>query len=290
MHRFLLHNGRIQDAAEKTLSPAQAGLMTGWGVFSTLRVSQGALFAFERHWARMRRDAERMRVPFPTEAESFKSDLLRLVAANQANEAALRVCVVRNRGGIFAAEEQARDFDVVAFTADLADWGESARLDMKRDARQARNQFAGSKILSWAENLTWHEEARARGFDEVILLNESGEVSECTSANIFAIEGDRVWTPPLSSGCLAGVTRQVLLDEIRVPGIAIAEKTFAPVDLERVDQVFMTSTTRDLLPVREITSLKIRQNGRSTFERLLEALVEYRRDYIAKSRAAGARV
>ena len=64
--------------------------------------------------------------------------------------------------------------------------------------------FAGTKILSWAMNLTWLESVQSRGFDEAILLNERGEVAECTSANIFIANGSQVWTPPLNSGCLPG--------------------------------------------------------------------------------------
>ncbi len=77
-------------------------------------------------------------------------------------------------------------------------------------------------------NLTWVETAQQRGLDEVILLNEFGDVAECTSANIFASTGGQVWTPPVSSGCLPGITREVLLREIQVPGIRISEKTLTP--------------------------------------------------------------
>ena len=65
MHRHLLHNGEIRETVELCLSPGQIGLLNGWGVFSTLRVVDGVLFAFERHFDRMRRDAELLRVPFP---------------------------------------------------------------------------------------------------------------------------------------------------------------------------------------------------------------------------------
>ena len=67
MHRYLLHNGDIRDARENVLTPGQVGLLSGWGVFSTLRVYDGVMFAWERHWERMRRDAERMKVPFPAD-------------------------------------------------------------------------------------------------------------------------------------------------------------------------------------------------------------------------------
>ena len=99
------------------------------------------------------------------------------------------------------------DFDVLGFTKDLNPWGNSVRLTVKPHARHSANEFSGCKILSWSQNLTWYEEAHQRGFDEAVLLTEHGQVSECTSANIFAAVGDRVWTPEIGSGCLPGVTR-----------------------------------------------------------------------------------
>lgn len=101
-----------------------------------------------------------------------------------------------------------REFDVVAFTADVNRWGTSVKLGLIPNARYAASEFAGTKNLSWSENLTWYERAHDHGLDEVVLLNERGEVCECTSANIFAVfvnaQGAQVWTPPLSSGCLPG--------------------------------------------------------------------------------------
>src|SRR5450755_925994 len=84
MHRFVLHNGQILDAHEKSLSAGQTGLLNGWGVFSTLRVADGVLFAFERHWERMQRDAAKVHVPFPRDRADLKAQLLRLVEANAA--------------------------------------------------------------------------------------------------------------------------------------------------------------------------------------------------------------
>jgi branched-chain amino acid aminotransferase len=279
MHRYVLHNDDVQDAQVKDTSPGQTGLMNGWGVFSTMRVADGVLFAFERHWARMRRDAERMRVPFPAEPDYLESRLLRLVEANDARNATLRVVVVRNRGGNYEAPDITRDFDVIAFTTGLNHWGDSVRLAVKPHARHAQNEFAGAKIMSWACNLAWYEEAHQRGFDEVVLLNERGEVCECTSANIFAERDGRVLTPPLNSGCLPGVTRELLLEEIRVAGITVHEQTLLPQDLEQAGGIFITSTTRDLLPVDSIEGLRIQQDSRA-MEKLRQALIGYREEYV----------
>jgi|KBSMisStaDraftv2_1062788.scaffolds.fasta_scaffold42817_4 branched-chain amino acid aminotransferase len=281
MHRYLLHNDDIRDTTEALLSPGQIGFLSGWGVFSTLRVARGVLFEFERHYARMRYDAIRLRVPFEISSGSLKKSLLALVDANQASEATLRVAVVRNKGGFFQSPGLSRDCDLVAFTKDLAEWGEGARLSYVRGARFSACPFAGAKTISWAQNLTLYEEAHERGFDEVILLNERDQVSECTSANLFAIEGDHVWTPPLaSSGCLPGVTRAVLLEEIRVPGFSIGERELSPDELESSRQVFMTSSTRDLLPVVAIDERSLQQD-RETLGVLQRAFRDYREAYVA---------
>jgi branched-chain amino acid aminotransferase len=152
-------------------------------------------------------------------------------------------------------------------------------------ARHSNCCFAGTKILSWAMNLTWLESAQRRGFDEVILLNERGEVAECTSANIFVAHGNEVVTPPLSSGCLPGITREVLLQEIRVPGVTLREATLMPADLESADEVFITSTTRDLLPV---LSIEGRDSGRAQDPRegLQAAFSAYVRRYVSEHKAA----
>jgi branched-chain amino acid aminotransferase len=252
LHRFILHNETVRQASDPALSAGQVGLLSGWGVFSTLRVADGVLFAFERHWARIMRDAAAMRVPIPDDSEKVRRKLLELVEANGAYNSTLRLVIVRNGGGMWASPSPGRPSDVIALTADSKEWGDGVKLAYQANARHAANSFAGTKILSWAMNLTWLETAQCRGFDEVILLNERGEVAECTSANLFIANGNQVSTPPLSSGCLPGITREVLLGEIHAPGIEIREKVLMPADLESADEVFITSTTRNLLPVIQI--------------------------------------
>lgn len=282
MHRFLLHNEEILDAHAKSISAGQVGFMNGWGVFSTLRVDEGVLFAFERHWERMKHDATRMHVPFPVDRDAVRAQLSRLIEANSAWNATLRVAVVRNHGGLFEGPGLARDFELIAFTADINAWGTSVRLAIKPYGRYAQNEFAGTKVLSWAQNLTWYEEAHQKGFDEMILLNERGEVCECTSANLFIARGKEVFTPPISSGCLPGVTRALLLEEIRAAGTDSSEKTLMPKDLEDADQVFITSTTRDFLPVSYIEGLNVRNSG-NVVTALTEAFQRYRSAYVQRN-------
>lgn len=285
LHPHILHNDQIQPATELCLSPGQVGLLAGWGVFSTLRVADGVLFAWERHWARIQRDAAAFHVALPHDPEAVRGKLLELVAANGSPNCTLRIVIVRNGGGMWAGPSNGRESDLIALTADSKEWGEGVKLAYVREARHAACQFAGTKILSWAMNLTWLESAQRRGFDEVILLNERGEVAECTSANIFIANGNEVWTPPLSSGCLPGITREVILHEIHTPGIRVAEKTLLPGDLEYADEVFISSTTRDLLPVFHIEEKKV---GRADHARqaLTRTFSQYVREYVATRKEA----
>lgn len=285
LHRFVLHNGEICGASDRILGAGQVGLLMGWGVFSTLRVTRGVLFAFERHWARMKRDAELLRVPFPENPEWLKERLLRLVAANDCPEATMRVCVVKNSGTVFAGPDTGREFDLVALTTGLTDWGDSVRLSVAENARFAASPYSRTKVLSWAFNLNWYTEAHERGFDEVLLLNEHGQIAECTSANIFAVYGNQVYTPPLQAGCLPGITRELLLEQVRVDGVTVSERTLGLEDLPKADGLFITSTTRDLLPVAEVQGVvleSVREQGREVCMRLNRAFRLYLEDYACR--------
>lgn len=256
VHRHILHNGQLIDNDAHTASVGQVGLLNGWGVFSTIRVLDGVLFAWEMHWKRMCHDARLMRVPMPAQPDDLREPLEKLIEANGAENATLRVAVVRNKGGVFQAPHLEREYDVVAYTVNLQDWGASAKLGVQMQGRHAASPMAGVKITSWSQNLTFLEIAKAKGYDEVVLLNERGEVSECTSANLFAVKGAHALTPPMSSGCLPGVTRRLLLEQVRVPGVTVEEKTLRLDDLYDADEVFMTSTTRELLHVAAVGDRK----------------------------------
>ncbi len=287
LHRYVLHNDAILEHSTSSLAPSQVGLLSGWGVFTTLRVSGGVLFAFERHWARITRDAKAFHVPLPGNPEQLHRKLLELVEANRAYNSTLRLVIVRNGGGMWANPTPERPSDVIALTADSKEWGHGVKLAYQANARHAASPFAGTKILSWSMNLTWLEMAQARGFDEVILLNERGEAAECTSANIFIANGNQVWTPPLSSGCLPGITREVLLCEVHPQGIGIGEKALTPEEIESAEEVFITSTTRDLLPVERIEDRPIHAKGDAR-RRLQEAFSAYVKRYIAEHKSVPA--
>ncbi len=282
VHPYLLHNREIRKVQDAVLSPGQVGFLNGWGVFSTLRVKQGVLFAFERHYARLERDARLMRVPFMLSPAELQQSLHSLVEANSAFDAVLRVAIVRNKGGLFEAAHFG-DYDLIAFTAELTRWPETVDLSYVPNARYGASPFSGAKVTSWAQNLTWYEQARENGFDEVVLLNEYGQISECTSANIFCIQGKNVYTPPVgTSGCLPGVTRAILLEELQFEDLSVQERELSPSELEDSDCLFITSTTRDLLPVRTVDGYVLQQK-RDVFNILKNSLAEFQNNYVAET-------
>jgi branched-chain amino acid aminotransferase len=288
IHRFVLSNGRICSTADNVLAPGQLGLLAGWGVFTTIRVTDGVLFAWDRHWARMTRDAVLMHVPMPADQAALQRDLGRLIESNGKATCTLRLVIIRNGGGLWEGPARGNGCDVVAMTADTKNWGDSVKLGVQPQGRHAASEFAGTKINSWAMNLTWAENAQRRGLDEVVLLNERGEVSELTSANIFMAKGSEVWTPPLSSGCLPGITRELLLSDVQAPGIKVREKTLTLDDLYDADEVFITSSTRDLLAVAEIDSRAINRKAHA-MPALKAAFRSYLNAYVAAHAAVEAR-
>jgi branched-chain amino acid aminotransferase len=288
IHQNIFHNDRIVPIGEARLSPGQAGLMNGWGLFTTMRIFQGEAFAYERHWRRLEKDAARIRLPFAFDPAEVRRHLGELLAANHAVEGTARVYMIYNRIGSWQGDDSMPDVDLILCSAGLPSYSGEARLGVAEHGRHAGSPLAGVKTTSWLNNV-WHlAEAQKAGWTEVILLNERGEVAECTSANIFCVKDGKVLTPPLSSGCLEGVTRGLLLEIAPRAGVPIAEQTLFPDDLYSAEEVFITSTNRTLLGVREIAGRKFSAVMGPLAQKLERAFDATMRVYVA-ARAAGVR-
>jgi branched-chain amino acid aminotransferase len=288
IHRNIFHNDRVVPIEQTRLSPGQAGLLNGWGLFTTMRIFQGEAFAFERHWRRMEKDAGRIRLPFPFDPAQVRRHLSELLSANQVAEGTARVYMIYNRTGFWQSDEPMPQVDLILSTAGLPAHPEQARLNIAKNGRHAASPLAGVKVTSWLNNV-WHlAEAQSQGWNEVVLLNEHGEVAECTTANIFCVKDGKVATPPLSSGCLEGVTRGLLLEIAAQNGVSLSEQSLTPEDLYAADEVFITSTNRSLLGIGEIAGHKYPIVMGAVAQKLERAFDAAMRDYIAK-RVAGAR-
>jgi branched-chain amino acid aminotransferase len=253
MDRLILHNDRIRPLDEARLSPGQVGLLMGWGVFTTLRLYRGLPFAFERHWARLTRDAARLGVSISYQAQAVRQAIVDLARANQRPEGMARVSFVKNVGGLWAQAEDHPATDLLVFTRELVAWPAGHRLRLQPMGIFSAGPYAGAKMLSWVPHTAVLEQAHAEGFDEALLLNEKGQLAECTSANIFLVQDGKVLTPPLSSGCLPGITREVLLERAPPAGIEMRERELNTEDLAAAEEVFISSTTREVAAVESIS-------------------------------------
>jgi branched-chain amino acid aminotransferase len=289
IHRYVAHNDRLSSIEDVRLSPGQAGLISGWGIFTTVRVFEGIPFAFERHWKRLERDANRTHIPFPFNAERVREQLGEVLRANHVKEGCARIYAIYNQVGFWRSGEELPPVDLIIYSADLPSYSQQARLGLREQGRHAASPLAGVKVTSWLTNVWSLQEAQREGFDEVVMLNERGEVAECTAANIFCVKGGRVATPPLNSGCLEGITRGVLLEVGAAAGVPVEEKKLLPQDLYAADEVFISSTNRNLLPVSEIASRKIGDGNTPVVERLEKVFEDYVRKYLDSQAASAAK-
>jgi branched-chain amino acid aminotransferase len=286
VHKFVYHNDRVLPLEEVRLSPGQAGLINGWGIFSTVRVYDGIPFALERHYERLTRDAERIQLPMRTPLNALRDNMLAMLQANRIGDACVRIYFIFNTVGIWKSDEAFPKVDLIMYAVDVPTRVGPTKLCVQAHGRHAAHPLTGTKVTSWLNNAWMVEQAHQRGFDDALLLNERGEVSECTAANVYCVKGGRVWTPPLSSGCLAGVSRAILLEEMTKAGIPFGERVLNLDDFYSADEVFISSTTRHVQPISHIEKHAIKQAPGPVTENLEKLFEKYVKEYIGRAAAA----
>ncbi len=289
IHSNVFHNDALLPIEKVRLSPGQAGLICGWGIFTTLRISRGEAFSYERHWRRLEKDAAITRIPLPCTAAKVRVHLHEVIRANQVTEGCARVYFVYNSVGFWQSAEPRPQVDLIIYTASLPAHRETVRLALREQGRYAASPLSGVKSISWLNNVWAVAEANKDGFDEVVMLNERGEVAECTSANIFAVKEGKILTPPLNSGCLEGVTRGILMEIAPDAGLPVIEQALRPEDLFSADEVFISSTNRNLINVAEIAGHPIVNAPGPVCNRLNDLFDAYVTEYVTRRLATAAR-
>lgn len=246
MHRLIYHNDRIIDAASAHISPTVAGLLYGWGVFTTLRVYAGKPFAFDRHWARLMVHAEKAHIPATLDLENARRALDELIAANSVSQGRVRLTLLRGDAGSWRVAP-GRETEFLIFTASVAPPTKAdLALTLSPYRVSSTSSLAGVKQTAMLENLFALEEARSRDFTEAVLLNERGEMVSATAANLFWVEGDEVFTPSLATGCVSGITRHFIHEITTRWNLHLVEGSFPLQRLLDAREVFLTSTSREV--------------------------------------------
>jgi branched-chain amino acid aminotransferase len=286
MHRFIYHNDRVLPLEEVRLSPGQAGLINGWGIFSTVRVFDGIPFALERHYERLARDAGRIQLPLKTSQSEVRDAMQQMLQANRIGNACVRIYFIFNTIGIWKSAEPFPQVDLIMYAMDVPERVGPTTLSVQENGRHAAHPLTGTKVTSWLNNAWMVEQAHRRGYDDALLLNERGEVAECTAANIYCIRGGDVATPPLSSGCLSGVSRAILMEEGPRIGVPVTERVLKLEDFYYADEVFITSTTRHVQPISHIEKRAMKQAPGPVTQKLATLFEEYVKEYLGKAAAA----
>jgi branched-chain amino acid aminotransferase len=249
-------NGRITDGREAVVSVFDHGFLYGEGVYETLRTYNRRPFLFDRHVTRLRASARMIDLPLPfADAELAARVAATQTAANLAGEAYVRVLVTRGVGEL--------TYDPRATPAPSVVIIVKAQVDLAPEAYQRgvrvvivdvlRNHPGSVDPMIKSNNLMNSalamQAALRQGAFEGVMRNYRGELSECTTANLFVVRGGAVLTPPLQAGLLPGITREVVFEIGRAGGVAVREETLLDDDLFGADEAFLTSTTRELVPI-----------------------------------------
>lgn len=246
------HNGTILDEGEARVSPLSAGLLYGWGVFTTLGVRGGKVRAFAEHWQRLTTHAARLRVPVLAAPDDVETGLAAVVERQGVADGRARITAVRAAAGVWQpARGGAADLFVTAASVPQRE-AKAVALTVSPYRVLSSSPLAGLKATAYVGQLLALEEARARGFDDAVMLNERGEVTEATAANLFWARGGQLFTPSLATGCLAGVTRRLVLEAARGRRLRVTEGSFALAELRAAEEVFLTNSTHGIVLAGEL--------------------------------------
>jgi branched-chain amino acid aminotransferase len=249
-------NGTITPADQAVVPVYDHGFVYGEGVYEVFRTYHRVPFLYDRHMRRLRQSAERLvlEVPFD-DATLLRWIEQTMAAAGELSEAYVRVLLTRGVGelsyGLEATPRPTTVIIVKPFDPPPARVSEDgiriSLVDMLRNHPKSVNPLIKANNL--LNNALAMQAAHRAGAEEALMCNYRGELSECAQSNFFMVRGGAAITPPCAAGLLEGITRNFVFELGRELGIEVREETLRPADLETADEMFITSTTRELSPV-----------------------------------------
>jgi len=271
-------DGQLVEPGEARISVLDHGLLYGDGIFEGMRVYARKVFRLDDHMHRFETSAKAIGLALPGGISSARETVLETVRAFDEDEAYIRLIATRGEGALgvdptacthprlicivahirlFPAEKLARGLDLVTAS-------------VRRPAADALDPRV--KSLNYLNSVLAKQEAKLRGADEALILNAAGSVAEARVANVFAVVGGKLMTPPATDGSLSGITRASVLEIATELGIESCEQSLGRFDLLGADEVFLTGSGARLVPVATLDGQPIGTPGRRpVFDRLLEA-------------------
>jgi branched-chain amino acid aminotransferase len=256
-------NGEVVAEGEARISAHVAGATLGWGVFTTIGVWHGRAFEIERHLQRLRRDAERLQIPLHFDDAVLQQAAVAIIHVNAIARGIARITVLQGSDGRWNTDDGCDAFIMARPVAEDVASTRILRLVLSPFRIEARRATAGLKSTSYLDyQLAWQEASRS-GFDEALLCNGSGAVSECSRANVFWVRDDVLHTPHIETGCLPGIGRELTLEWAAQSGLASRQGHYSLQELAAADEVFITSAAQG---VRAVASLSLDANDAAPYE------------------------
>jgi branched-chain amino acid aminotransferase len=249
-------NGRITDARDAAISVFDHGFLYGEGIYETMRTYHRRAFLFDRHMRRLRRSARmiELQVPFTDDQLAAQIRDTQAIARIDA-DVYIRVLLTRGIGDLSYDLKATPNPSVVIIVKPLEDLDPSIYekgvrvviVDVVRNHPDSVNPMVKSNNLMNSA-LAMQEALRAGAF-EGVMRNYRGELAECTTSNLFIVKHGAALTPPLEAGLLPGITREFMFDIGKDIGIDVREEALRDDDLFGADEAFLTSTTREAVPI-----------------------------------------
>lgn len=248
-------DGQFFDKENAKISVFDHGLLYGDGVFEGIRFYNGRVFRLEEHMARLYDSAKAICLNIGMDAAEMTAALLETIRQNELRDGYVRLVVTRGCGDLGLNPTlcpKATVFIIASkITLYAADKYENGLHVVTCATRRIPHGSLSPmvKSLNYLNNVLAKIEAQQAGAGEGLLLNEQGYVAECTGDNIFTVKNGKIFTPPTSSGALAGVTRAVVFEMADEMGLPISEPEMTRYDIYTADECFLTGTAAEVIPV-----------------------------------------
>jgi len=248
-------DGVLAPAGEARVSVFDRGFLYGDSAFEVMRTYDKRPFRETAHLDRLRRSCERLLIPLASSNAQLAQIIAETIAASKLPECYVRVMVTRGVGPMSIDLAQANEPSILVFALTLTPLAASVyqtgiAVGLSRASRATDGtRAAGAKTSNYLGSVLALHEVKQRGAQEALILGPSGEVIEGATSNVFIVNNGQLFTPSIDAGILAGITRQTVLELAAGQKLEVRETPLHPSDLYRADEVFITSTVREVVPV-----------------------------------------
>ena len=248
-------DGKFCSEANAKVSVFDHGLLYGDGIFEGIRFYNGRVFRLEEHLERLWDSARSICLKIPMTPQEMTEALLETIRQNHLRDGYVRLVVTRGVGNLGLNPEQCKNPSVIIIVATIALYHEDfyrKGLNIITVATRRSNPASlnpAVKSLNYLNNVMARIEANLAGADEALMLNDAGNIAECTADNVFIIKHGQIFTPPITAGALRGITRSVVFDIAGEFDLKVTEADFTRHDIFVADECFLTGTAAEIVPV-----------------------------------------